>query len=123
LPKGREPRPPERLELEQHLTPKTQQAYYERCLTAMEMLAKRIDAWKPDAIVVIGDDQNENIKDDNKPPICIYIGPEMDASLGSVESTQARTGTTHPLLHRGVACGWGKRWSRRSTVSRATRVW
>jgi hypothetical protein len=105
LPKGREPRPPERPELEKHLTPETQQAYYERCLAAMETLAKQIDAWKPDAIIVIGDDQNENIKDDNNPPICIYIGDEVDASLRSAESAQAGTGTTHYKVDAELARG------------------
>ena len=91
--------------MEKHLTPEVQQAYYERCLAAMDTLAKQIDAWKPDAIIVIGDDQNENIKDDNNPPICIYIGDEVDASLRSAESSQAGTGTTHYKVDAELARG------------------
>ena len=43
-PQGYEPLPAERDELAPHLTPETQQAYYDRWLDAMRALAQEIDA-------------------------------------------------------------------------------
>jgi len=105
LPQGREPLPAERDKLAPHLTPETQQAYYDRCLDAMGTLAEKIDAWKPDAIIVIGDDQHENIQDDNTPPICIFMGEEVDASIRAAESSQAGTATTHYQVDAELARG------------------
>jgi 3-O-methylgallate 3,4-dioxygenase len=104
LPQGRDPLP-ERPELAEHLTPETQQAYYDRCLAAMATLAAKIDAWKPDAIIVIGDDQHENIQDDNTPPICIYMGEEVDASIRAAESSQAGTAIAHYKVDAELARG------------------
>lgn len=108
LPQGRDPMP-ERPELAEHLTPERQREYYQRCLTAMDTLAKQIDAWDPDTIIVIGDDQHENIQDDNTPPICIFMGEEVDASIRSGESTQAGTKVSHykvdSVLARGLVEG------------------
>jgi hypothetical protein len=51
----------------------------------MGTLAGKIDAWKPNAIIVIGDDQHEKMQDDNTPPICIFMGEEVEASNGNSE--------------------------------------
>ena len=51
----------------------------------MGTLAGKIDAWKPNAIIVIGDDQHENMQDGNTPPICIFMGEKVDASNGNSE--------------------------------------
>ena len=105
LPQGREPLPPENPDLAKHLDPATQKAYYERCLDAMSSLANKIDAWKPDAIVVIGDDQHENIFEDATPPIVIYMNSEVDASLRSAEGREADAGTTHYKVDAALARG------------------
>ncbi len=34
---------------------------------------------KPDALILIGDDQNENFKEDNLPQIAIYLGEQFIA--------------------------------------------
>ncbi len=53
----------------------------ERCRQALTALREQLYAWEPDAIVVFGDDQHENILDDNQPPFLIYLAGETDATL------------------------------------------
>src|SRR5438270_11420317 len=55
-----------------YLTPAAMQAHAARCAAAIADLRGRIADWKPDAIVVVGDDQNENILKDNSPPFTLY---------------------------------------------------
>ena len=45
--------------------------------SALEQLRKRLEELRPDALIVIGDDQDENFKDDNLPQIAIYLGEEF----------------------------------------------
>lgn len=45
-----------------------------RCNAAIKRLSKAIDDAKLDALIVIGDDQNEQYGDDNMPAILIYWG-------------------------------------------------
>jgi len=52
-----------------------------RCRAALEKLRAQLYAWSPDAVIVIGDDQHENILDDNMPPFVIYAADEVDATL------------------------------------------
>jgi hypothetical protein len=49
----------------------------ERCLTATREIRNRLDAFKPDLVVIFGDDQYENFVEDIVPPFCIYIVDEM----------------------------------------------
>jgi aromatic ring-opening dioxygenase LigB subunit len=48
----------------------------QKSLSALRQNLKRV---KPDALLVIGDDQNENFKEDNLPQIAIYLGDEVIA--------------------------------------------
>jgi 3-O-methylgallate 3,4-dioxygenase len=45
-----------------------------RCTANVERIAKEIAAAKLDALIIIGDDQNEQYSDDNMPAILIYAG-------------------------------------------------
>ncbi len=60
--------------LEAELTPAVWQARYEACQCALRLLGERLRAARPDAIVVVGDDQHEQFLDDNLPVIAIYHG-------------------------------------------------
>lgn len=55
-------------------------AKWESCMRAIELLRHRLEALSPDAVLVVGDDQHENILDDNTPPFTIYIGAGAEAS-------------------------------------------
>ena len=80
IPDRMEP-PPVRPELEKELTPEAKQKKWERCNKAIEALRRELDRLNPDAVIVIGDDQTENIFDDNMPPVTFYIGEEVEATL------------------------------------------
>jgi aromatic ring-opening dioxygenase catalytic subunit (LigB family) len=45
----------------------------------LQDLQRHLAALRPDALIVIGDDQNENFKDDNLPQIAIYLGEQVIA--------------------------------------------
>jgi hypothetical protein len=47
---------------------------------AFAELRKRIDAMRPDAILLIGDDQAQAFQPGNLPPYAIYVGDEVDAT-------------------------------------------
>jgi 3-O-methylgallate 3,4-dioxygenase len=51
------------------------------CMSAIEKLRRRIEALRPDVLIVVGDDQHENLVDDNMPPFTIYMGEEAEASV------------------------------------------
>jgi hypothetical protein len=56
-------------------------AKWNSCMAAIGKLRDTITAWRPDVIIVVGDDQHENLVDDNMPPFTIYIGDEAEASI------------------------------------------
>lgn len=81
--------------IEAELTEDVMRAYAQRCREAIGVLSKKIAAWNPNTVVVIGDDQAENILPDNTPPFTIYIAPEADATMkygyfGTDTSTQVK---------------------------------
>jgi aromatic ring-opening dioxygenase catalytic subunit (LigB family) len=55
-------------------------AKWRRCLHAISDLRHKIEALRPDTVVVVGDDQHENILDDNMPPFTVFVGDEAEAS-------------------------------------------
>jgi aromatic ring-opening dioxygenase catalytic subunit (LigB family) len=52
-----------------------------RCRQALATLRDQLAIWRPDAVIVVGDDQHENVLDDNQPPFLIYMAEETDATL------------------------------------------
>lgn len=48
-----------------------------RIRSGLEQLRKNLDRLRPDALIVIGDDQDENYKEDNLPQLAIYLGEEF----------------------------------------------
>jgi hypothetical protein len=53
---------------------------FNRCMRAIEVLRSKIEAWKPDVLLMVADDQHENILDDANPPFTVYIGGDFEAS-------------------------------------------
>ncbi|MDA0263954.1 MAG: hypothetical protein O3A93_05970 [Chloroflexi bacterium] len=49
-----------------------------KVVEAFAALRDRLHAFKPDVLMVIGDDQAENFQQDNLPPFCLYTGSEVD---------------------------------------------
>jgi aromatic ring-opening dioxygenase LigB subunit len=52
---------------------------FNRIQSSLARLRDELRRVKPDALLVIGDDQNENYKEDNLPQIAIYLGDEVIA--------------------------------------------
>jgi aromatic ring-opening dioxygenase LigB subunit len=53
---------------------------FNRCMSAIEVLRKKVEEWRPDVLVMVADDQHENILDDANPPFTVYIGGDFEAS-------------------------------------------
>ncbi|HEU4340965.1 MAG TPA: hypothetical protein VFU31_05290 [Candidatus Binatia bacterium] len=70
----------EKPELERE-TPEVKWAKWRGCMAAIESLRQKVNAFGPDTLIVVGDDQHENITDDNMPPFTIYMGNEAEASV------------------------------------------
>lgn len=56
-------------------------AKWQRCKKAIDQLRRKLEAWAPDVLVVVADDQHENILDDANPPFTIFIGEDFEASV------------------------------------------
>lgn len=44
---------------------------------ALEFLRRKLQESRPDAVILVGDDQDENFSEDNWPQIAIYVGDEF----------------------------------------------
>ena len=76
------PRPTEPLAPElRDLSLETKWERWKRTRAAIDTIRERIDELKPDALIVVGDDQHENMVDDNMPPFTIFIGSDVEASV------------------------------------------
>ena len=60
-------------------------------MSAIETLRRRIEALRPDVLIVVGDDQHENLVDDNMPPFTIFMGNEAEASVSLRYLNQPRS--------------------------------
>ena len=56
-------------------------AKWSRCLDAIGVLRRKLEAMKPDVLVMVADDQHENILDDAMPPFTIFVGEDFEASV------------------------------------------
>jgi hypothetical protein len=64
-------------------------ARYERISTGLATVRERFDALRPDVLVILGDDQDENYHDDNLPQLAVFTGPSFVA-LDTKTATTAR---------------------------------
>jgi hypothetical protein len=71
---------PEKPELDRE-TAEVKWAKWNGCMEAIAKLRQKIEAFDPDVLIVVGDDQHENLVDDNMPPFSIYMGEEVEASV------------------------------------------
>ena len=83
---------------------------WKRCMAAIETLREKIDALRPDVLVVVGDDQHENLVDDNMPPFTIFVGAEAEAStslryLNQPRSENRTTYRVHAKLAEALVTG------------------
>lgn len=68
---------------------------YKRVKEGLDFFQQWLRENKPDALILVGDDQNENFREDNLPQISLYLGEKVFA----VNRRQDVGGTTPPLYH------------------------
>lgn len=56
-------------------------AKFHRCMAAIDVLKRKLETWAPDVLVLVGDDQNENIRDNVMPAFTVYVGDAFEASV------------------------------------------
>ena len=81
---------PDKPELERE-TLEVKWAKWNGCMKAIAELRQKLDAFDPDVLIVVGDDQHENLVDDNMPPFSIFTGEEVEASVSLRYLNQARS--------------------------------
>ena len=70
----------------QELRPEVTRARHEATQAAIQCLRAALADEAPDAVVVIGDDQNEWFSPDSQPALCIYWGDAVESLPPSLES-------------------------------------
>jgi catalytic LigB subunit of aromatic ring-opening dioxygenase len=81
--------------------------YNRRAFEATRKLRAQLDAFKPDLVIIYGDDQYENFVEDIVPPFCIYIMDEMESRpfAGGLSGEPRRNVWSEPadqvFRHRG----------------------
>jgi hypothetical protein len=65
------------------------QAHHARLVAGYRQLRARLDAFAPDLVLIFGDDQYENFKNDCIPPFCVYI---LDAVVCTPFARRGRNG-------------------------------
>lgn len=61
-------------------TPEVREARYRNVREGLDFLREKLRAKRPDALILVGDDQNEHFKEDNAPQIALYVGGEVFAT-------------------------------------------
>ncbi len=93
------------------------------CMSAIDTLRQRVEAMRPDVLIVVGDDQHENLVDDNMPPFTIFMGGEAQASASLRYLNQSRSenrtkyqieakmaeGLIHGLMENGFDPSYSKK--------------
>jgi Catalytic LigB subunit of aromatic ring-opening dioxygenase len=80
--------------------------HQQRMVEAVRALRRQIDAFGPDAIIVFGDDQYENFREDCIPPFCVYLYEAMESQpFANQRFTQGGNAWDEPsdqtFRHRG----------------------
>lgn len=50
----------------------------QKVVESFKIMHDRLHEFEPEVLIIIGDDQAENFKQDNLPPFCLYTGTEVD---------------------------------------------
>jgi Catalytic LigB subunit of aromatic ring-opening dioxygenase len=83
-------------------------AKFDRVSAAVEVLKDKLAQWRPDALVIFGDDQSENFSNTfvNIPSIAIYVGPTFAGRrYDSKPDEPHQEVATHEPLARSILSG------------------
>ena len=81
--------PPDQPEVAEE-TLEANEARYQNIRNGLNFLRNKLNALRPDILLMIGDDQNENYLENNLPQFAIYLGKELIAA-----ERDGRTGATY----------------------------
>ena len=101
-------------EIAKEITPEKFEKRHKENQRSIEKLSEALYKAKPDILVMVGDDQQEYLRDDNMPAICIYYGDDVlvkgRSSAGATSgqdsvpmigyATEDKTMPTHSVLGR-----------------------
>ena len=62
---------------------------------ALAFFRRRMQETRPDAVIIVGDDQDENFTEDNLPQIAVYTGAEIHTTERASDGSRLR-GTKYP---------------------------
>ncbi len=80
------------------------EGYIRRIDAAFEVLRKHLEDYRPDALIIIGDDQDDMFTAANNPAICVYTGEEIwGASLPLYMELPAEQSMIRSPVHVGLA--------------------
>jgi Catalytic LigB subunit of aromatic ring-opening dioxygenase len=86
---------PEHMKASQPRTAKLETAeviadYVKRINAAFGVLRAQLEAYRPDAVIFVGDDQGDMFSEEANPAICVYTGKEVWGSTASVYMREPR---------------------------------
>lgn len=82
--------------------------HQERMIEGFRQVRRAIDDFGPDGVIIFGDDQYENFKEDCIPPFCVFMHDQMESQPFTHESFGIRTSSNpwgepadKTFIHRG----------------------
>ena len=94
-------------------TDEVMEGYRERVAAAFKVLREQVEAYRPDAIIMVGDDQHEIFDHSNVPALAIVTAEELwgthRVAYGSAEEGPRVDYQTNPELARYIARGLVKK--------------
>jgi hypothetical protein len=73
---------------------------HQRVKSGLDYLRAKLGEKKPDALILVGDDQSENFKEDNLPQVALYVGEEF---LAAERGQSGQSGNVRYRSHAGLA--------------------
>ncbi|WP_028927285.1 hypothetical protein [Pseudonocardia acaciae] len=83
-------------------TPEENERKFQRCMTALATLRERLDAARPDVLLVFGDDQGEQFSFTNFPALGIFVGPGFEGYKVSRYFGLPIIGTARPTRPKSI---------------------
>jgi len=71
------------------ITPAERQKRYDACQKALDKMAAKFQEVRPDAVVMIGNDQRELFRDDNTPAFLVFTGSKIE-NIPETEEAKAK---------------------------------
>ena len=99
-------------------TPEVRERGYRHIRESLAFFERQMREQRPDAVIIVGDDQDENFTEDNLPQIAVYTGAEIHTTERASDGKRLR-GPRYPChadLAHDLSSGW---WTASSTWPRA----